>query len=139
MKEPTHAEIRIDFINHCLINPIKEASKNGGEFNLSDTFVGRSLFLILVEKGLVSDHEDDMKPYFDKAESKVVGVDNPIANTPTGKLSLKDMMQQITPTIRTVTEDQREETMLLSYYYIASEWIEKARKEGVNLLEVLKY
>jgi len=139
MKEPTKAEIRIDFINHCLINPIKEASKNGSEFILSDTFVGRSLFLILVEKGLISDHIDYTKPYYDKAESKILGVGNPIANTPTGKLSLKDMMKQIAPVTRTVTEDQREETMLLSYYYIASEWIESARKEGVNLLEVLKY
>ena len=139
MKEPTKTEIRIDFINQCLIKPIKKASEQGEEFNLSDTFVGRSLFLILVEKGLVSDHIDYTKFYYDKAESKILGVENPIANTSAGKLSLKDMMKQIAPTTRTVTEDQREETMLLSYYYIASEWIEKARKEGVNLLEVLKY
>ena len=138
--EQTKTESRKEFIKYCLINPILEASKKGIEFNLSDNHVGMSLFHILVDKGYVSDHIDNMKPYFDKAESKIAGIkESVVTELPTGKLSMKNMLKQITPTRKNLTEEQREETMMLAYYYVSSEWIDKARKEGVNLYEVLKY
>ena len=139
MKQPTHAEIRIDFINQCLIKPIAEAGKENKEFKLSDTFVGRSLFIILVDNGLISDHVDFTKEFYDKAESEVVGVADNIDSKPaTGKLSLKAMMNKAITPERTVTEEQREETILLAYFYMASQWLENARKEGLDLQEVLK-
>ena len=45
---------------------------------------------------------------------------------------MKKIKKQITPTRKNLTEEQREETMMLAYYYVSSEWIDKARKEGVS-------
>ena len=79
-----------------------------------------------------------MQKYFDKAESKLSKKSDVItAPKVVGKLSLKDMMKQVVPK-EPKTEEEHEEIILLAYLYVAQEWVDNARKTGVNFQESLK-
>ena len=136
--EKTHEEIRIEFINNCILKPIQKASEDKMDFVITDAFVGRSIYLILVDNGEASDNINFMQKYFDKAESKLSKKSDVItAPKVVGKLSLKDMMKQVVPR-EPKTEEEHEEIILLAYLYVAQEWVDNARKTGVNFQESLK-
>jgi hypothetical protein len=139
MKHQTHEEIRIEFINNCIINPINKASSLGLEFNLSDEIVGRSVFEILVDKGIVTTDISFMQKYFDLAEKKI-GKPKEELNSlePSKVLSLKEIMNGRSKITNNKTEIH-EEVISLARYMVSNEWCRNSRVNGVNFQDTLNY
>lgn len=130
-------KIRIEFVENCLENKIRKQKTKGGLYILDERFEGHSLYLALVEKGLISGSPEELTPYIEKAErhfgKKVMEV-----KTSTN-FSLKEAMEGVEQVVYQADKSQSDLVIMTAETLIASEWLIKAQKEELDLQRVLSY
>lgn len=134
--ETTKEEIREGFIDNCIIQPIEKAAKKSEVFFIEDHFVGRSLFLILLEKGIVRNDNDFMDEYFDKAR-KHLGNKGLVESGENQELSLKQILGGAKKQM-IETPERADNLIIISQKIAANEWLQEAQRLGLDLKQELK-
>jgi hypothetical protein len=134
--EETKEETREGFIENCLELPIKKAANKGETFTIDDLFVGRSLYLILLNKNVIDPTPEFNEPYFEIAKKKLGK--KGLVEVETGTKSISDILSGNSKKEFTETPERHENIIMIAQTEIADEWLREAQRNNLNLQNELK-